>query len=104
MVKIINGHRYSTENSERLGSWDNGQGYSIQDFKYVSETLYRNPAGRYFLFIEGGAGTEYREAESYNSWVAGEKFVPMSEAEAKAWSEKRLNGQRYEKIWGPVED
>lgn len=44
--KIINGKLYNTETATLVGRWWNK--YSIHDFKYCEESLYRKKTGEFF--------------------------------------------------------
>lgn len=100
MKKIINGKVYDTETAKQLGAWDNGLGGN--DFGAVEETLYRKKTGEYFLYGWGGAGTRYAQPAGTNFWRSGERIMPLSFAEAKAWAEEKLSGEKYEQIFGEV--
>lgn len=56
MKKIINGKMYNTETATELGNFWNG--LSTNDFRNLSETLYRKKNGEFFLYGQGGAMTE----------------------------------------------
>ena len=101
MRKIINGKMYDTDTAEYLGCWTNG--YSYNDFHYCVQKLYRKKTGEYFLFGEGGSMSMY--AESYgNDITGGTRFTPMTEEEAKAWSEVNLTTDEYISVWGEVNE
>ena len=103
MKKIIAGKVYDTETAQEMGSWANTG--DTRDFHRIEETLYRKRTGEYFLHGEGGPLTQYAETVGQNQWSGGERIMPVSLAEAKAWAEKRLDGDEYEKIFGiPDED
>ena len=102
MYKVINGKGYNTETAQELAVYEANCG--PKDFKYVCETLYRKKTGEYFLHGNGGAMTKYRESTGSNSWSGGEAITPMSIAEAKKWAEEHCNGDKYEAIFGSVEE
>ena len=102
MKKIINGKKYDTETAKQLGTYANYG--SWRDFSHYEETLYRKKTGEYFLHGKGGAMTHYAVSESQNSWTGGEKIIPLTEAEARAWSENNLTCEAYESIFGEVEE
>lgn len=101
MKKIIGGKRYDTEKATLCGS-DSFSNPS--DFNYWSEELYQKRTGEFFLHGKGGAMTQYAERVELNSWRGGEKLVPLTYDEAKAWTEKHLDADTYEKLFGVVED
>lgn len=102
MKKIINGKVYDTETAKRVGLWENM--HDTRDFSYCSEELYRKKNGEYFLFGEGGPMTKYAKASGTNSWAWGERIMPMSYLEAAAWAEEHLDGDKYEEIFGEVQE
>jgi len=102
MKKIINGKRYDTDTAKEMASWSNNRSY--RDFGWCSETLYIKRTGEYFLAGEGGPMSRYAESTGSNSWSGGEAIRPMSEAEARDWAEQHLGGEKYEAIFGVVND
>ena len=102
MKKIINGIRYNTDVSIKVGSWSNG--LPVTDFSRVDETLYKTPrSGRWFIVGEGGPMTRYAESEGGNTWTGGSRLIPITEDEAKVWIERHLEPEVYEKHF-EVED
>lgn len=99
MKKIINGKKYDTETAKAVGSWDNEN----PGINYVEETLYRKKTGEYFLHGEGGPNSRYGEMYG-ESYMYGERITPVTEDEAKSWTERKLNGDKYEEIFGEVEE
>lgn len=102
MKKIINGRKYNTETAKRLAGWDNNRSYS--DFSYCSEELYKKKTGEFFLYGDGGAMTKYRRNCGQNCWGGGENIVPLTELQAKQWAEEHLDCDKYEEIFGEVEE
>lgn len=100
MVKFIKGKKYSTETATKLADWDNS--YSINDHKYISETLYQKRTGEYFLHGEGGGLTRYATSVG-NAYTSGERIIPLTEEEAREWAEEHLDGEDYEKIFSSEE-
>ncbi len=101
MIKIINGKRYDTNTATLMGS--DSYGYA-RDFNHWTEELYRKNSGEYFLYGEGGPMTKYASSGSNNSWGDGEKIIPLTPDAARAWAEEHLSGEKYEAIFGAVED
>ena len=99
MKKIINGKVYDTEKAKAVGAWSNGGTW--RDFDHREETLYRKKTGEFFLHGEGGPATNYSERID-NVWSSGERIMPMSFAEARAWAEEHLDGDEFEEIFGAV--
>lgn len=101
MKKIINGKRYDTEKAEYIGE----ASYSNPgDFNHWTEELYRKRTGEYFLYGAGGPSSKYAVRVELNSWSGGEKLVPITYEEAKEWVEKYLEADKYEELFGVVED
>lgn len=99
MKKIINGKVYDTETARALGFWRNAGTW--KDFDHREETMYRKKTGEFFLHGEGGPATNYADRIG-NAWSGGEKIMPMSFAEARAWAEEHLEADEYEEIFGKV--
>lgn len=102
MKKIINGKRYDTATAQDIKGYTNGKLYG--DYTYWGETLYRKRTGEFFLYTEGGAATECATPAEGGGWVAGDRFTPLSEYEAKQWCEAHLDGDEYEAVFGTVEE
>jgi len=85
MKSIINGKRYNTEAATKIASYWNGR--SDQDFRHLSETMYKTQKGEYFLRGEGGALTEYAVSKG-NASYGSSRIKVMTADEAKAWLEK----------------
>lgn len=101
MRKVINGRVYNTATSTFLGE----AAYSNRtDFDFWSEELYKNKAGAYFLYGEGGASSKYSRRIGTNSWAGGEAITPLTEEEAKKWAEEYLDADKYEAIFGDTEE
>lgn len=86
MKKIIDGKIYNTETATLLYTDDNGLGRG--DFNFEDETLYKTPRGRYFVFGEGGAMTQYGRPVDGNARTAGRNIIPLSTQEAIKLLEK----------------
>lgn len=100
MKKIIGGKVYDTETAKKLAWWQNMP--DVRDFHQVTERLYRKKTGEFFLHGEGGPLTQYAQETGANSWSGGERIMPLTFAEAKAWAEENLDGEEYEAIFGEV--
>lgn len=103
MKKIINNKVYDTDKAQRLGIWSNN--WNGRDFDTIDETLYVKRTGEYFLHGDGGPMTHYAVQDGPNNWRGGQKIIPMTAKQARAWAEEHLTGEEYEKIFGlPDED
>ena len=101
MKKIINGKRYDTNTAKLIGS----TGYSYPgDFEYWKESLYLKKTGEFFLHGEGGSLSIYSRSTGNNEWSSGEKIRPLSPKEARDWSEKYLDADEYERVFGKIEE
>ena len=101
MKRIINGRRYDTHTAKKVGeaSYSN-----CSDFHYWSEELYVKRTGEYFLYGVGGPMSKYSQQVGQNEWTGGQEIIPLSLKEAKKWTEKYLDADEYEKIFGKVEE
>ena len=95
MKKIINGKLYDTNSAKKLADHDNS--LPTNDFAYFSEILYLKKTGEYFLYGYGGGNSRYGEWHG-NSGGSGEKIIPLSPSDARAWAE-RLGADEYAKIF-----
>lgn len=101
MVKIINGRKYSTETAKEIDSYWNG--YSVRDFNHMTETLYQKKTGEFFIHGEGGGLSKY--CSHYGTMRGdGENIVPLTIEEAREWAEKHMTAEKYEEVFGPVEE
>lgn len=100
MKKIIKNRRYDTGTAKAVARWDNGL---YGDFAECAETLYRKANGEYFLHGEGGPRSKYAKTEN-RLVVWGERIMPLAYDEAREWAEERLDGDKYEEIFGSVEE
>ena len=103
MKKIIKGKKYDTGTAKKIGSWWNGISY--RDFGYVTEDLYIKKTGEYFLYGEGGPSSKYAKYNSAGGgYEGGNTITPLSKEEAMKWGEDKLNVDKYEEIFGEVEE
>lgn len=102
MKKIINGRRYDTD-SARMVTYDRSD-VGRRDFRWWEETLYRKQTGEFFLHGEGGPASKYAHAVGMNEWTEGERLMPMSFDEAKAWCEEHMTADEYETLFGRIEE
>lgn len=101
MKKIISGRRYDTSTTKLLGVANYGY---CTDFAYWREELYVKRTGEYFLYGQGGPMSKYSQQVGQNEWTGGHEIRPLSLDEAKAWAEKYLDADKYEAIFGVVEE
>ena len=102
MKKIINGKKYDTETATVVAEWSNGRNYG--DLYRCYETLYRKQTGEFFLYGEGGAFSEYSRRTGSNEWSSGSEIIPLSEGDASEWLAEHADGDKYEEIFGAVEE
>ena len=101
MKKIIKGKKYDTDTAELVGEYQ----YSYpRDFNYCREELYRKRTGEFFLYGTGGPLSKYREATGQNEWSGSEVIAPLDLVDAKDWVEENCNADKYEELFGTVED
>jgi len=101
MKKIINGRRYDTQTAKLVGHTSYSTPGSLD---YWSEDLYRKKTGEFFMHGQGGPMSKYLERTEENEWSYGHEIRPISMDRAKAWAEKYLDADEYEKIFGKVEE
>ena len=97
MKTNVNNKTYDTENAKNLGNWQRG---SRSERGYISETLYQNSDGEYFLHGEGGSRSRYAERSAPNTWIYGERIIPMDADEAQFWAETHLTENSFDKVFG----
>lgn len=100
MRQIINGLVYDTETAEEL--FDASNNLPTSDFRYVRQTVYRTPNGRYFVEGRGGAMSHFGVACG-DDRRGGDGIRVIGATEARRWAEKELTGEEYEAIFGPAE-
>jgi hypothetical protein len=88
MKSIIHGKTYNTDTAEEIGTHWNG--LSRSDFRSCTEALYRTPKGNYFLHGKGGPMTDYAR-DCGDSRCGGQRLIPMTETDALAWAENKLD-------------
>lgn len=101
MKSIINKRMYNTETATCIADYWNG--LSSNDFRNISESLYRKKTGEFFLCGNGGPLTKYRENVG-NMWGSGSRIIPLSEEEAQDWCEEHLDADEYIELFGEVEE
>ena len=103
MKKIIKAKIYDTETAKQVGEWGNGIGRS--DFRHCEETLYQKKTGEFFLHGVGGPLSQYGRVYNDGSGrEGGEKIVPLTVDEAKAWAEEKLDADEYQAIFGEISE
>lgn len=101
MKRIINGKRYDTDTAKFIKTYSSG--LSISDFRYYDESLYLKKTGEFFLYATGNGASKY--AGQYGDLRGpGEKIVPLTLYEAKAWVEKIEDPDLYEELFDVEEE
>lgn len=101
MRRIINGKKYDTETAEEVGYASSGG--SKCDFSYWEETLFKKKTGEFFLSGEGHGFTRWA-CSCGNMSGYGHGLEPISLEEATEWGERHLSGEKYEDVFGQVEE
>lgn len=102
MKKIIKGRKYDTATANEVAcDMYNG---SCSDFQWWQEALMQKRTGEYFLYGQGGAMSKYAESCGQNSWCGGSEIIPLTLDEAKRWAEEHMDADRYEEVFGEVEE
>lgn len=102
MRKIINGKMYNTETATVIDSYENMR--NKRDYGYCEELLYRKKTGEFFLYGHGGAASKYAEIQADRKRCSGEKIIPLTEQQAKAWVEQYSDVDTYIELFGEVEE
>lgn len=87
MKQVIDGMKYDTATAEQIARYENTS--DTRDTKYLRETLYRTPNGRFFIAGKGGAETKYSEPAAGGGLTGGSEIRTMSEESALSWCEKK---------------
>ena len=102
MKTIINGRKYDTDTAKFIATdWSD---IPKNDFAYWEESLYRKKTGEFFLYGYGGPMSIYSKTIGQNEWITGEKIIPMTIEQARAWGEKHMTVWSYEETFGAVEE
>lgn len=89
MKTIINGFRFDTERSIKIGSYTTP--LPEGNFEYWSATLYRTKSARqYFLVGAGMHMTRFAAERGRHAWDKGSALTPMSPQAAYEWAEMYL--------------
>lgn len=102
MWKILKGKLYDTDTAICIGS--NRSDCYKNDFSYFEEYLYKKKTGEFFLYGIGGPSSKYAEHLVGGGYMDGEKIIPLSEIDAKAWGEDNLSAEEYFKVFGIPEE
>ena len=101
MKRIINGKRYDTDTAQFIKTYRSD--LSISDFRYYDESLYLKKTGEFFLYATGNGSSKY--AGQYGDLRGpGEKIVPLTLDEARAWVEKIEDPDLYEELFDVEEE
>ena len=101
MKKIINGLKYDTDTAIEICSVKLGY---RGDLSYCWTILYRTLRGSFFLYCEGGPMSRYASYEGSSEWRGSAKITPVSEEQAKGFTECYGSLRDYEATFGPVEE
>lgn len=96
MLKIIKGKKYNTETAQFCGEYEH---LTPGDFEHYIESLYQKRTGEFFLYGEGGAASPYSMRVDRSTWSGGKKIIPLTEEEAREWTEKHLSAEKYEQLF-----
>ena len=99
-MKIIqNGIVYDTDSQSayRVARWSNG--YNAGDFHRCEEELFRTKKGRWFLYGNGGALSQYAE-RCGNGSCSGEAIIPYTPEQARDWLEEHDCVETYREYFG----
>lgn len=82
---VINGKRYDTGKAIRIGHYEHS--YRNQFDWYHEELYQKKRTGEFFIHGAGNAASKYAKRHGYNETGPGERFVPLSDTEAREWLE-----------------
>lgn len=100
MKKYINGKVYDTERAVQLADYE----YSLKSqLDWYREELYRKRTGEFFIYGVGHFDSFYCK-KSGSSSASGEKIIPLSYDEARAWAAEKLDAAVYDAIFGVPEE
>lgn len=99
MKRIINGKMYNTETAKKVTYADHRNG----NFNEFEESLYKKRTGEFFIHGEGGPTSAYGHSQG-NCLYSGEKIIPMTETEVKAWLERNELTDEYIELFGEPEE
>lgn len=102
MKKIIDAKLYNTETAAYVASYTSD--YSLYDFHYYKETLYKTKKGNYFMHGEGGGLSPYAEYVEGSGSTYGERLIPLTREEAMDWAEKHMYVDDFVEEFGDVEE
>lgn len=100
MKKVINGKLYDPETAELICQHTFG---SAGDASYVTEALYRSPAGAFFIAGEGGAGSIYRKHVGAGWHIAGRDTLLQTGETAQEFVERYGSFGDYVRAFGHPE-
>jgi hypothetical protein len=93
---------YNTETAKVLGMGKSDCGQT--DICWFEEHLYKKKTGEFFLAGKGGADSKYAIEVQINQYSGGRSIMPISEEQAKKWSERHLTVDEYVVIFGEPEE
>ena len=100
MKAIIKGTRYDTANAILIGEATHAP---VRDYTHWEAGLYRTPRGTsHFLAGRGGPMTQFADVVDHTTRRAGERIIPLSEADALEWAEQYLEPEEVERGFGSV--
>jgi len=105
MKKVINGKMYNTDTAESIAYFDNDR-YS-NDYYFTCARLYRKKTGEFFVHDERGwYSQDYIGYENYyqTDFDPKQPIYPLTEDEAKRLVASQCDGDKYQSLFGTVEE
>lgn len=99
MTTIINNKKYNTETAERICYIYVGDGD-----EYLSKSLYRKKTGEFFYYDENCIYVIGGLMDEGDGFHITSKITPTSEEEAKAFVILYGSADKYEELFGEVEE
>lgn len=101
MKRAVNGFRFDTERSIKIGSYTTPLPES--NFEYWTATLYKTKTARqYFLVGSGMHMTRFGAAAGKHVWEPGEALTPMTREAAREWAEAYLAPDVFMSEFGKI--
>lgn len=96
MIKHINNCVYNTESPRAKIIGVHTNGHSPTSVKHCVETLYKNQARKYFLYVKGMIDSKYDKwkTSKYKKYEREDIFAFTLE-EAESWAKENLTSEEY---------
>lgn len=102
--RVIERKVYDTKTATLIHDYWNG--YSNNDFKSLSEDLYRTPKGNFFILGSGGAMSKYAvDCGNGSTGGSSDNITPLTKEEAIEWLESHDGSEMIIELFpGEIEE